>query len=180
MCTRCNASRNTIRHTSFECPEFTSVWQWTKRCITTITGPQNFQVMSARNLILGDLSESSRTAKHVAQITFDSVLWKIHRDRIAFRFKSTPASSETIVSRAKMDIEEAVGIEQSYLQDITINSMWKEFVVKHWTTNNCWCLNTCVHSQVLIRLIFNQFYITLNHFCYYYDNLFLSRPLLNH
>ncbi|KAL1917380.1 uncharacterized protein VTP21DRAFT_5036 [Calcarisporiella thermophila] len=26
---------------------------------------------------------------------------------------------------------------QLYLQDLTTNTMWKEFVVKHWNTNNC-------------------------------------------
>ncbi|KAL1914453.1 uncharacterized protein VTP21DRAFT_8905 [Calcarisporiella thermophila] len=63
---RCNASRDTIRHTFFECPELTPVWQWAERCIVTITGPQNTPVLNARNLILGDLTESSRTARHVA------------------------------------------------------------------------------------------------------------------
>ncbi|KAL1916860.1 uncharacterized protein VTP21DRAFT_5564 [Calcarisporiella thermophila] len=71
---------------------------------------QNSQELSARNLIVGDLYESSRTAKHVAQIIFDSVLWQIHRDRIAFHFESTRASPETI-NRAKLDIEEAIGAE---------------------------------------------------------------------
>ncbi|KAL1923275.1 uncharacterized protein VTP21DRAFT_8255 [Calcarisporiella thermophila] len=58
------------------------LWQWVERCNFTSTGPQNPQVLAARNLILGDLSEFSRTARHVAQITFDSVLWQIHRDRM--------------------------------------------------------------------------------------------------
>ncbi|KAL1916667.1 uncharacterized protein VTP21DRAFT_5371 [Calcarisporiella thermophila] len=104
-------SLDTIRYTFFECPELTPVWQWAERCIVTITGLQNSQVLSARNLILGDLSESSRTAKHVAQIIFDSELWQIHRDRIAFHFENTRASSETIINRVKLDIEEAIGAE---------------------------------------------------------------------
>ncbi|KAL1916164.1 uncharacterized protein VTP21DRAFT_6168 [Calcarisporiella thermophila] len=41
-CTRCNASRDTIRHTFFECPELTPVWQWAERCIVTITGPPEY------------------------------------------------------------------------------------------------------------------------------------------
>ncbi|KAL1919964.1 uncharacterized protein VTP21DRAFT_1896 [Calcarisporiella thermophila] len=53
---------------------------WAERCINTITGPQDSQVLSARSLMIGDLSESSRTARHVVQIVFDSVLWQIHRD----------------------------------------------------------------------------------------------------
>ncbi|KAL1922124.1 uncharacterized protein VTP21DRAFT_10766 [Calcarisporiella thermophila] len=110
-CTRCNASRDTIRHTFFECPELTPVWQWAERCIVTITGPQNTPVLTTRNLILGDLTESTRTARHVARITFDSVLWQIHRDRIAFHFESTRASPEIIISRAKLDIEEVIGAE---------------------------------------------------------------------
>ncbi|KAL1921557.1 uncharacterized protein VTP21DRAFT_11273 [Calcarisporiella thermophila] len=110
-CTRCNASRDTIRHTFFECPELTPVWQWAERCIVTITGPQNTPVLTARNLILGDLTESSRTARHEARITFDSVLWQIHRDRIAFHFESTRASPEIIINRAKLDIEEVIGAE---------------------------------------------------------------------
>ncbi|KAL1914132.1 uncharacterized protein VTP21DRAFT_11357 [Calcarisporiella thermophila] len=110
-CTRCNASRDTIRHTFFECLELTPVWQWAERCIVTITGPQNTPVLTARNFILGDLTESSRTARHVARITFDSVLWQIHRDRIAFHFESTRASPEIIINRAKLDIEEVIGAE---------------------------------------------------------------------
>ncbi|KAL1921632.1 uncharacterized protein VTP21DRAFT_10274 [Calcarisporiella thermophila] len=110
-CTRCNASRDTIRHTFFECPELTPVWQWAERCIVTITGPRNTPVLTARNLILGDLTESSRTARHVARITFDSVLWQIHRDRIAFHFESTRASPEIIINQAKLDIEEVIGAE---------------------------------------------------------------------
>ncbi|KAL1914883.1 uncharacterized protein VTP21DRAFT_7799 [Calcarisporiella thermophila] len=110
-CTRCNTSRDIIRHTFCKCPELTPVWQWAERGIVTITGLQNSQVLSARNLILGDLSESSQTAKHVDQIIFDSELWKIHRDRIAFHFENTRASSETIINWAKLDIEEAIGTE---------------------------------------------------------------------
>ncbi|KAL1918536.1 uncharacterized protein VTP21DRAFT_3196 [Calcarisporiella thermophila] len=110
-CTRCNASRDTTRHTFFECPELTPVWQWAERCIVTITGPQNTPVLTARNLILGDFTESSRTARNVARITFDSVLWQIHRDRIAFYFESTRASPEIIINRAKLDIEEVIGAE---------------------------------------------------------------------
>ncbi|KAL1921097.1 uncharacterized protein VTP21DRAFT_11732 [Calcarisporiella thermophila] len=51
--------RGTIRHIFFECPELTPVWQWAERCIVTITGILDSQVLSARNLILGNLSESS-------------------------------------------------------------------------------------------------------------------------
>ncbi|KAL1916608.1 uncharacterized protein VTP21DRAFT_5799 [Calcarisporiella thermophila] len=87
-CTRCNAPRNTIRHTFFESPELTPV-----------------------NLVLGNLPEAPRTVRHAAQIVFDSVLWQIHRDRIAFHFENTRASSETIINRAKLDIEEAIGAE---------------------------------------------------------------------
>ncbi|KAL1916204.1 uncharacterized protein VTP21DRAFT_5821 [Calcarisporiella thermophila] len=85
-CTRCNAPRDTIRHTFFECPELT-------------------------NLVLGDLPEAPRTVRHAAQIIFDSVLWQIHRDRIAYHFECTRAPPETIIVRAKMDIEEAIGGE---------------------------------------------------------------------
>ncbi|KAL1914793.1 uncharacterized protein VTP21DRAFT_7885 [Calcarisporiella thermophila] len=110
-CTRCNAPRDTIRHTFFECPELTSVWHWTERCINTISGPLNTQVLSPRNLVLGDLPEAPRAVRHAAQIVFDSVLWQIHRDRIAYHFECTRASPETIILRAKMDIEEAIGGE---------------------------------------------------------------------
>ncbi|KAL1916163.1 uncharacterized protein VTP21DRAFT_6167 [Calcarisporiella thermophila] len=110
-CTRCNAPRDTIRHTFFECPELTSVWHWTERCINTISGPLNTQVLSPRNLVLGDLPEAPRTVRHAAQIIFDSVLWQIHQDRISYHFECIRASPETIILRAKMDIEEAIGGE---------------------------------------------------------------------
>ncbi|KAL1914128.1 uncharacterized protein VTP21DRAFT_11743 [Calcarisporiella thermophila] len=110
-CTRCNAPRDTIRHTFFECPELTPVWHWAERCINTISGPLNTQVLNPRDLVLGDLPEAPRTVRHTAQIVFDSVLWQIHRDRIAFHFENTRASSETIINRAKLDIEEAIEAE---------------------------------------------------------------------
>ncbi|KAL1919874.1 uncharacterized protein VTP21DRAFT_1806 [Calcarisporiella thermophila] len=110
-CTRCNALRDTIRHTFFERPELTSVWHWAERGINTISGPLNTQVLNPRNLVLGDLPEAPRTVRHAAQIVFDSVLWQIHRDRITFHFENTRASSETIINRAKLDIEEAIGAE---------------------------------------------------------------------
>ncbi|KAL1914462.1 uncharacterized protein VTP21DRAFT_8845 [Calcarisporiella thermophila] len=116
-CTRCNAPRDTIRHTFFECPELTSVWHWTERCINTISGPLNTQVLSPRNLVLGDLPEAPRTVRHAAQIVFDSVLWQIHRDRIAYHFECIRASPETIILRAKMDIEEAIGAELKKTRD---------------------------------------------------------------
>ncbi|KAL1916322.1 uncharacterized protein VTP21DRAFT_5939 [Calcarisporiella thermophila] len=68
-------------------------------------------VLNPRNLVLGDLPEAPRIVRHAAQIVFDSVLWQIHRDRIAFHFENTRASSETIINRAKLDIEEAIGAE---------------------------------------------------------------------
>ncbi|KAL1915796.1 uncharacterized protein VTP21DRAFT_6555 [Calcarisporiella thermophila] len=73
--------------------------------------PLNTQVLNPRNLVLGDLPEAPRTVRHAAQIVFDSVLWQIHRDRIAFHFENTRASSETIINRANLDIEEAIGAE---------------------------------------------------------------------
>ncbi|KAL1921430.1 uncharacterized protein VTP21DRAFT_11146 [Calcarisporiella thermophila] len=56
-------------------------------------------------------TRSPEDIKHAAQIVFDSVLWQIHRDRIAYHFECTRASPETIILRAKMDIEEAMGGE---------------------------------------------------------------------
>ncbi|KAL1920556.1 uncharacterized protein VTP21DRAFT_933 [Calcarisporiella thermophila] len=76
-----------------------------------IAGPLNTQVLNPRNLVLGDLPEAPRTVRNAAQIVFDSVLWQIHRDRIAYHFECTRASPETILVRAKMDIEEAIGAE---------------------------------------------------------------------
>ncbi|KAL1914330.1 uncharacterized protein VTP21DRAFT_8969 [Calcarisporiella thermophila] len=67
--------------------------------------------------------EAPRTVRHAAQIVFDSVLWQIHRDRIAYHFESIRASPETIIFRAKMDIEEAIGAEliKSYFGMNVIN-----------------------------------------------------------
>ncbi|KAL1916821.1 uncharacterized protein VTP21DRAFT_5525 [Calcarisporiella thermophila] len=110
-CTHCNAPRDTIRHTFFKCPELTPVWHWAERCINTISGPLNTQVLNPRNLVLGDLPEAPRTVRHTAHIVFDSVLWQIHRDQIAYHFECIRASPETIIVRAKMDIEEAIGAE---------------------------------------------------------------------
>ncbi|KAL1923270.1 uncharacterized protein VTP21DRAFT_8250 [Calcarisporiella thermophila] len=56
-------------------------------------------------------TRSPEDIRHAAQIVFDSVLWQIHRDRIAYHFECTRAPPETIILRAKMDIEKAIGGE---------------------------------------------------------------------
>ncbi|KAL1914137.1 uncharacterized protein VTP21DRAFT_11353 [Calcarisporiella thermophila] len=66
---------------------------------------------SRQNLVLGDLPEAPRIVRHAAQIVFDSIIWQIHRDRIAYHFECTRAPPETIIVCAKMDIEEAIGGE---------------------------------------------------------------------